>query len=142
VGWTRDLMWALYQKYVQDDELAQYIGQLGGVWPFEITEDERRMRSELMEAIDRNGVGEFKYSRGMGSGLRVPAHTDLAGAPILNNEAMSPQSVLELSPGFHSGGSGTNSGSAAPGQPQYWGPSGHAAISFKEEDEDQYMDMT
>jgi hypothetical protein len=50
--------------------------------------------------------------------------------------------LLELSPGFHSGDSGTNSASAAPGQPQYWGSTGHPGISFKEEEEDHYMDMT
>ena len=139
VGWTRDLMWALYQKYVQDDELAQHITQLGGTWPFEITEDERRMRTELMDAIEKNDVATFTYTRTHGSGLRVPKHTNLAGDPVQGSNDVSPQSLLELSPGFHSGGSGTNSGSGGPGQPQFWNSAGHPGMSFKEEDE--FMDM-
>jgi hypothetical protein len=139
VGWTRDLMWALYQKYVQDDELAQTISQLGGTWPFEITEDERRMRTELMDAIEKNDISTFVYTRTHGSGLRVPKHTNLAGDPIQGSNEMSPQSLIELSPGFHSGGSGTNSGSGGPGQPQFWNSAGHPGMSFKEEDE--FMEM-
>ena len=135
VGWTRDLMWALYQKYLQDDELAQHITQLGGTWPFEITEDERRMRTELMDAIEKNDISSFGYTRTHGSGLRVPKHTNMAGDPMQGSNEMSPQSLLDLSPGFHSGGSGTNSGSGGPGQPQFWNSAGHPGMSFKEEDE-------
>lgn len=139
VGWTRDLMWALYQKYVQDEELAQHISQLGGTWPFELTDDERRMRSELMEAMEKNDASSFAYTRAHGTGLRVPKHTNMAGEPIQGSDQMSPQSLLELSPGFHSGGSGTNSGSGGPGQPQFWISGGHPGMSFKEEDE--FMEM-
>lgn len=140
VGWTRDLMWALYQKYLQDEELEQHISQLGGTWPFQITDDERRMRSELMDAMEKNDASSFAYTRAHGTGLRVPKHTNLAGEPVQGSNEMSPQSLLELSPGFHSGGSGTNSGSGAPpGQPQFWISSGHPGMSFKEEDE--FMDM-
>ena len=139
VGWTRDLMWALYSKYLQEDELAQHISQLGGTWPFEITEDERRMRSELVDAMEKNDPRSFSYSRGHGSGLRVPKYTNLAGEPTPGTAAISPQSLAELSPGFHSGGSGSGSGNGAPGQPQYWTSGGHPGISFKEEDE--FMEM-
>ena len=141
VAWTRDLMWALHQKYQQEDELVQYIQSLGGQWPFQVTEDERRMRSEVIEAMEKNDSSTFSYTRTDGTGLRVPRHTNIAGERIQNqnNLSLSPQSNLELSPGFHSGGSGTNSGSGGPGQPQFWNSAGHAGLSFKEEDE--FMEM-
>lgn len=139
VSWTRDLMWALHQKYVQEEELAQYITQLGGTWPFQVTEDDRRMRTELMDAMEKNDVTSFQYSRGDGSGLRVPKHTTLAGDKLRQGSSSSPNSNFELSPGFHSGGSGANSGSNGAGQAQYWLSAGHGGISFKEEEE--LMDM-
>lgn len=141
VSWTRDLMWALHQKYQQEDELAQYIQSIGGSWPFQVTDDEKRMRSEVMEAIDKNDPSSFSYSRPDGSGLRVPRFTNIAGDRVQQqtNPSLSPQSNFELSPGFHSGGSGTNSGSNGPGQTQYWHSAGHTGISFKEEDE--FMEM-
>ena len=136
VSWTTDLMWALHMKYVQEEELAQQFAQLGGQWPFQVTDEEKRMRSELLEAIEKNGPENFSYTRADGSGLRVPKHTTLTGERLpTNNSSMSPQSNFELSPGFHSGGSGTNSGSNGPGQPQFWHSAGHAGMSFKEEDE-------
>ncbi|KAL6251205.1 hypothetical protein RBB50_001413 [Rhinocladiella similis] len=138
VSWTRDLMWALHLKYQQEDELASYITQLGGQWPFQITDDEKRMRSEVLDAMEKNDSSTFSYSRTDGSGLRVPRHTNLAGEKAQGNSSLSPQSNFELSPGFHSGGSGTGSGSN-PGQPQYWHSAGHGGISFKEEDE--FMEM-
>ena len=141
VSWTRDLMWALSTKYIQEEELAQYITSLGGNWPFEISEDEKRMRSELTEAMNQNDAAGFAYTRTDGSGLRVPNHTNAAGQRLgmHQNNSTSPSSILELSPAFHSGGSGTNSGSNGPGQPQFWNSAGHPGISFKEEDES--MDM-
>lgn len=140
VSWTRDLMWALYQRYLHEEELAQYISSIGGSWPFQITEDDKRMRSEVMDAVEKNDPSSFSYSRADGSGLRVPKHTTLSGERLQNNNgaSLSPQSNLELSPGYHSGGSGTNSGSNT-AQPQFWHSAGHTGISFKEEDE--FMDM-
>ena len=137
VAWTRDLMWALNQKYQQEEELLQYIQSLGGQWPFQMTDDEKRMRSEALDAMEKNDSSTFSYTRTDGSGLRVPHHTNVAGDRVQNqnNPSLSPQSNFELSPGFHSGGSGTNSGSGGPGQPQYWNSAGHPGISFKEEDE-------
>lgn len=136
VAWTRDLMWALYQKYVQEEELANYITQLGGQWPFQVSEDDKRMRTEVMDAYEKNDPGSFSYSRHDGSGLRVPKHTTITGERLQGNNgnSLSPQSNIELSPGFHSGGSGTNSGSNT-AQAQYWHSAGHAGMSFKEEDE-------
>ena len=150
VGWTRDLMWALHVKLQQEAELASYIEELGGNFPFQPTEDEHRMRSELMEAMEKNDPSTFQYTRGMGSGLRVPKHTNLAGDPIghdsrqgsvggmaatngqMGVEAMSPQS---LSPGPGGRGQDMQNGQ------DFWG--GHmrgGSLGFKEEDE-YNMDM-
>lgn len=134
VGWMRDLMWALHVKMQQESELAELISSLGGTWPFEQTEEEKRMRTELLDAMEKNDANTFAYSRAPGTGLRVPKHTNIAGDAVQNNGTLSPQS---LSPAFNSGGSGTNSGGA--GQPQYWG-SNHNGGIFKEEDE-YAMDM-
>ena len=129
VSWMRDLMWALHVKYQQEAELAEMISSLGGTWPFEPTEEEKRMRSEILDALERNDPSSFSYSRGPGTGLRVPKHTNLAGDPVQGGDGLTPPN---LSPSFHSGAS---SASGAPGQPQFWNSAGHAAMSFKEEDE-------
>jgi len=138
VSWTRDLMWSLHVKLQQESELADLITSLGGTFPFEQTEDEKRMRTELFDAIDNNGASNFSYSRGPGSGLRVPKHTNVAGDPLNQIEMTGTLSPQSLSPGVQSGGSGANSGGH--GQPQFWSHSGQGSISFKEEDE-YGMDM-
>lgn len=138
VSWTRDLMWSLHVKLQQESELADLITSLGGTFPFEQTEEEKRMRTELVDAIEINGASSFFYSRGPGSGLRVPKHTNVAGDALNQigmNGTLSPQS---LSPGVQSGGSGANSGGH--GQPQFWNHGGQGGLSFKEEDE-YGMDM-
>lgn len=129
VSWMRDLMWALHVKYQQEAELAEMISGLGGTWPFEPTEEEKRMRSEILDALEKNDPNSFSYTRGPGSGLRVPKHTNMAGDPVQDGDGLTPPN---LSPSFHSGDS---SASGAPGQPQFWNSAGHAAMSFKEEDE-------
>lgn len=121
VSWTRDLMWQLNHKNEQEEKLRQYIHELGGVWPLELTEDEKRMNTELKEAVSRNGVNEFRYSRTHGSGLRVPKHTTYNGDPV------SPQS---MSPMSHNGN-------------QQWmsrSDSGRRSFSLRE-DEEFGMDM-
>jgi hypothetical protein len=130
VSWTRDLMWALHVKYQQEAELAELIASLGGTWPFEQTEEEKRMRSEILDALEKNDPTSFSYTRGPGSGLRVPKHTNIAGDAVQGGDSsgLTPPS---LSPSFHSGASSANGG----GQAQYWNSAGHAAMSFKEEDE-------
>lgn len=135
VSWTRDLMWALHQKYMQEDQLMELVTSLGGKWPYQITDDDQRMRSEVIEALEKNNVASFSYTRTDGSGLRVPKFTNLNGDRLSANSSTSPQSNFEISPGFNSGGSGTHSGSNGPGQTQYWHSAGHGGISFKEEDE-------
>ncbi|EEP78631.1 conserved hypothetical protein [Uncinocarpus reesii 1704] len=134
VGWTRDLMWSLHRKLEQEDQLAELITSLGGTWPFEQTEEDKRMRTELLDAMEKNNANTFAYSRAPGSGLRVPKHTNIAGEP-LQRQGLNSQS---LSPGFPNGGSGNTSGGS--GQAQFWNTSGHAGMSFKEEDE-YSMDM-
>jgi hypothetical protein len=136
VSWTRDLMWLLYKKIQETDEMGAQLKQLTGQdWPIDETEDERRMRTELVDAVEKNGQTTFKYSRGPGSGLRVPKHTNIAGEPI---HQISPQS---LSPGMQSGGSGHNSGGNGE---QFWlnqGGSSGGSFSLKEEDEYNSMEM-
>ena len=136
VSWTRDLMWALYAKIQQESQLAEYIHSIGGDFPFEQTEEDKRMRTELLDAIDKNGADNFAYTRGPGSGLRVPKHTTVSGEPVNASNHQSTLSPQSLSPAGQSGGSG----SASIGQGQYWnghqsGGSGQGSISFKEEDE-------
>lgn len=114
VSWTRDLMWALHKMIQQEAKLQQAIESLGGRFPFEQSEEDRRMRSELAAAMAMNDPTSFSYTRAPGSGLRVPDFTHVDG------NAISPQS---LSPGVQSGGSGANSGGPGP----YW--------THKEEDE-------
>ncbi|KAI5302424.1 hypothetical protein KEM56_000706 [Ascosphaera pollenicola] len=155
VAWTRDLMWALHMKLQQEAELAGLIARLGGTWPFEQSEEEKRMRTELMEAMEKNDPITFNYSRGPGSGLRVPKHTNIAGEALqLQDQAQQdqrqgqgqgqsqmqqPPSVPDamnpasLSPAFTSGGSGTNSGNNnAAIQQELWN---NGAFTFREEDE-------
>ena len=132
VSWTRDLMWALYQKYQQEDELAEHLSNTGGQWPFQQTEDEKRMRTELLAAMQSNGPTSFNYSRGPGSGLRVPNHTNAAGEPVDSTHmgTISPQS---LSPGDHAGGHHLGDVNSLGNDQSFWNP------SFKEEDE--YMQL-
>lgn len=127
VSWTRDLMWAMHVKLQQESELAGYIEKLGGRYPFQPTEDEKRMRTELLNAMQDNDAETFSYTRTHGTGLRVPDHTNTAGEPI-NHGNMGTLSPQSLSPGQQSGDGGLHT------QQQYWNP------SFKEEDE-YGMDM-
>jgi hypothetical protein len=90
VSWTRDLMWMLHLKIQQQEELINALYERGGQLPFEITDDERRMQTELLEAIARNDDPSeqsraLSYSRTAGTGLRVPHHTDYKGEPLGSN---------------------------------------------------------
>ncbi|KAK3903455.1 hypothetical protein C8A05DRAFT_14579 [Staphylotrichum tortipilum] len=140
VSWTRDLMWMLHLKIQQQEELINALYERGGQLPFEITDDERRMQTELMEAVARNDElqgqtqGQTKglsYTRTAGSGLRVPHHTDYKGDTLGSN------------------GNGMDHGSASPGDDGAGGmvhdmldqgdflydDDGSGDIEFKEEDE-------
>ncbi|KAM5356273.1 hypothetical protein ACJ41O_002919 [Fusarium nematophilum] len=135
VSWTRDLMWMLHLKLQQQEEMMNTIAELGGHFPFELTEDERRMQTELMDALSKSETGTFSYSRTAGSGLRVPHHTDYRGESLsglgggVDPVAISPDDNADLGD--------TN---------QFWhdpddNGSGRASINFKEEDEYD-MDLT
>jgi hypothetical protein len=130
VSWTRDLMWLLYQKLEEEEKLQELLTQHGATWPFESSEEEKRMRSELKVAVEKNGVQNFNYSRAHGSGLRVPAHTNIAGEPLSPGQSLSPA----VQGG--AGGSSTNQHN----QTNLWvnqhsDSSGRGSFSFKEEDE-------
>lgn len=111
------------------------IAELGGHFPFELTEDERRMQTELMDAISKSENGTFSYSRTAGSGLRVPHHTDYRGESLTGlGGGVDP---VSLSPDDNADLNDTN---------QFWhdpddNGSGQASINFKEEDEYD-MDLT
>lgn len=132
VSWTRDLMWMLHLKLQQHEELMNTITELGGQFPFELTDDERRMQSELMEALTRTD-GNFTYTRTSGSGLRVPDHTDYRGEPL--NGAGPNLDTIGITPDA-SGGLGGDMGDAG----QFWHEdhddgSGNVPLTFKPEDE-------
>ena len=136
VAWTRDLMWYMHNKLRQEQELKDLVQQLGHVWPFEQTEDEKRMHTEICEILNKHAqVGGFTgYSRAPGTGLRVPGHTNVAGDSINSDGQVTasgfPSNQQALSPGFQSGGSGMSSGQMShQQQTQYW------SGEFKEEDE-------
>jgi hypothetical protein len=128
VSWTRDLMWLLYKMNQEREDMQARLQELapGETW-VDQSEETRRMTTELVDAVEKNGFTSFKYSRGPGSGLRVPKHTNLAGEPISHT----PQS---LSPDMQSNGSGSNMNANNTSQ-QYW-----TNQSLKEEDE-YNMDM-
>lgn len=89
VAWARDVVWYTQLKMQQEEQLKQLVQQLGGSWPFEQTDDEIRMRSELHEVIQRNSFNSNiqPYSRAAGSGLRVPGFTNLAGEAVRPGES-------------------------------------------------------
>ncbi|KAG9248363.1 hypothetical protein BJ878DRAFT_45237 [Calycina marina] len=148
VSWTRDLMWMLQLKLQQNEELANLVVELGGAYPYEATEEEKRMNTELMDAMQKNDGANFVYSRHPGSGLRVPKHTDIKGEAVGSSLTNFNNS---LSPDNHGSGDAGQLGMGGLGQ--YWsghnsgGNSGPGSTIFKEEDEDEYepdhgMDMS
>ncbi|KAI1339570.1 helix-loop-helix DNA-binding domain-containing protein [Xylariaceae sp. FL0016] len=79
VSWTRDLMWLLQLKIQQQEELVNLLREREINVPFDVTDDEQRMQTELMEAFMKSDSSDFAYSRTHGSGLRVPQHTNYKG---------------------------------------------------------------
>ncbi|KAK8196523.1 hypothetical protein M8818_006688 [Zalaria obscura] len=131
VAWTRDLLWLLSLKLDQEAQLEDKLNQLGQPWPFERSDEEKRMRSEVFEVTERHrpSGGLSRYSRAHGTGLRVPHFTNVAGEPVSSDPGMAGYNAQSLSPGFQSGGSGMSSGQQ---QPQFWSTS---QANFKEEDD-------
>lgn len=143
VSWTRDLMWLANLKMQQHEELVAMIESLGGHYPFTTTEDESRMQSELLDAVAKNEVSNFAYSRTPGSGLRVPRHTNIKGEPLDMSNGGSAMNDDSLSPD-NNGGEASQGGL---GGAQYWsghnsGGSGPGSIGGFKEEEEYQMDMT
>ncbi|CAK7210704.1 hypothetical protein SCUCBS95973_000878 [Sporothrix curviconia] len=143
VSWCRDLMWMLDTYVTRQEELIEYFNDRGEPMPFTITDDERRLTSELMIAM-RNPDGaegekkHFTYSRTDGSGLRVPDYTDYKGDPLNVSGQIDQLSLL----------TGNNSGNAVGHllaqdleQGDFWGDDDDGGdMELKEEDE--FMDLT
>ncbi|KAK9847727.1 hypothetical protein MYU51_018367 [Penicillium brevicompactum] len=122
VSWDRDLIGVLHVKYQQEAELAELIRSLGGTWPFEQCEEEKRMRSEILGAFEKNDPTYFSYTRGPDSGLRVPKHTNIAGDAVQGGD-MSGLTPPSLSPSHRSSASSAQDA----GQSQHWKNADHAA---------------
>jgi hypothetical protein len=144
VSWTRDLMWMLHLKLQQQEELINTIMDLGGQVPFEFSDDERRMQTELFEAMARNEEGTsngkpntFSYSRTAGTGLRVPQHTDYKGEPLNGNGHTNDH--ISISPDADGNGVVGNDMLDSTEFLDY-DDDGSGDVNFKEEDE--YMDLT
>lgn len=131
VSWTRDLMWMLHLKLQQQEELMNQLTELGGHFPFEFTEDERRMQSELLEALGKLESESLSYTRTAGSGLRVPNHTDYKGDPVNGMGGSSGLDTMGITP--------EPNGTADLNDPNsFWRDddhSGRQSLDFKEEDE-------
>lgn len=108
-----------------------YIAELGGQFPFELTDDEKRMQTELMDAMGKSDGMHYGYTRTAGSGLRVPQHTDYRGQSLgadgSGDNSVSPETG--------------NTAMGDLGDPtQFWHDpdderNGGNSINFKEEDE-------
>lgn len=129
VSWTRDLMWMLRLKLQQMEELVQVFEEKGLDFPFEFTEDERRMQTELNEALGKSDVTSWRYSRFAGSGLRVPHHTDYKGEALDGSVVPTRTDGTSTSPDDNS--------AIADEADNYWQHPDD--VTFKEEDE--YMDL-
>lgn len=146
VSWTRDLMWMLHLKIQQQEELVNALYERGGQLPFEITDDERRMQTELMEALTRSdegttGLGKtFSYSRTAGSGLRVPHHTDYKGEPLNGNGHGNGVDHVAVTPG-EDGAGGLAHDMLDNAEFLDYDDDASADMNFKEED-DYGMDLT
>ncbi len=137
VAWARDIMWYIQLKMRQEEQLKNVLEGMGQQWPFEQSEEEKRMQSELMEVIGKHRhSGEIgSYTRASGSGLRVPGFTNVAGDAINGDNQGGGSNGFpqqQMSPGFQSGGSGVSSGQVSQGQQQPWDQ------GFKEEDEYEF----
>ncbi|EPE09190.1 helix-loop-helix dna-binding domain-containing protein [Ophiostoma piceae UAMH 11346] len=136
VSWCRDLMWLLDKYVSRQEELIEFFNDRGETMPFSITDDERRMTSELMVAM-RNPDGaegdkkHFTYSRTDGSGLRVPDYTDYKGDSLNGSRQMESLSLLDDASGI------------IPhdlNQADFWAEDDGGDMELKEEDE--FMDLS
>ncbi|KAK4201237.1 hypothetical protein QBC40DRAFT_61470 [Triangularia verruculosa] len=102
VGWMRDLMWLVGVKINQVEELSNALMAAGIKLPFEITEDEQRMQSEILDMASK--VGAMSYSRTDGSSLRVPDFTDYAGKKLNSGNSATSGGYMPVSPNNGIGG--------------------------------------
>ena len=146
VAWTRDLLWLLHRQMAREDALRALVadrlatGVPHQAWHLEPpTPEERRLRSEIAAVLARHhpSGGFAGYSRGPGSGLRVPGFTNVAGDPIdgePDDGGLAPLPPLPADVGL-----GVDAGGFAPhSQSQhtpFWGGPVDGADQFKEEDE-------
>lgn len=134
VSWTRDLMWMLNLALQRQEELVNVIvNDYGGAVPFETTEDEKRMTSELFDAMARaeedGDKNRFTYSRSAGTGLRVPHYTDIRG------ESLSGGNSNEAVPSLSLEGNGVASGEFVDNDQYLDYDDDGGQLDFKEEDE-------
>jgi len=108
VAWSRDVLWYMQKKLEQEEKLKALVHNLGGVWPFEMTDDEHRMHSEITEVLERNLQNNniLPYSRANGTGLRVPGYTNLAGDAVSGEGLVNYNGGQSISPGMQSSSSG------------------------------------
>lgn len=136
VSWCRDLMWLLDKYVSRQEELIEFFNDRGEPMPFTITDDERRMTSELMVAM-RNADGaeddkkHFSYSRTDGSGLRVPDYTDYKGDPLNGSHNQMDSLLLDDGAGIIQHDLN---------QADFWAEDDGGDMELKEEDE--FMDLT
>lgn len=139
VGWTRDLMWCLQEKLKQEEKIKEFLAANGLQYPFEEAEEEKRMRSEVTTALDKNSSAtrKFTYSRAPGTGLRVPGYTDLAGSAITVESSRGTTSISPVHAAGRNGSSGQtglNGGARAQSRTQFWPNGNDGGITFKEEE--------
>jgi len=106
VSWTRDVVWYLKVKMQQEEQLKELCRSRGIEWPFpNPSEDERRMRSEIDEVVERNTRSNniLPYTRTAGTGLRVPGFTNMAGDSLADGAV-----AAEPSPNFQTFGAMQN----------------------------------
>ena len=98
VDWTRDLLWLVNSMLSRQQELEATVSSLSGPQARPYTDDEKRMLSEVHDAIQKNRIIDRQYTRRHGTSLYVPKFTNHAGEPVESpsHAAASPPSVFDL----------------------------------------------
>ncbi|KAL9050612.1 MAG: hypothetical protein Q9162_006534 [Coniocarpon cinnabarinum] len=99
VDWTRDLLWLVNNMLSRQSEMEGTINNLNGPVARPWGEDEKRMLSEVHDAIAKNRIGERQYTRRHGTSLYVPKFTNHAGEPVESpSQAAASPGILDLDP--------------------------------------------
>ena len=100
VDWTRDLLWLVNSVLSRQNEMEHTINSLSGPQARPYSDDEKRMLSEVQDAIQKNRIADGQYTRRHGTNLYVPKFTNHAGEPVESPSvaAVSPPSVFDLDP--------------------------------------------